>query len=177
MRVYMSDTVCHSSTCRNFLRLGNPLNCSLNDITVEDLNRTFADGARSKSADNDREAPLENGKTTNENERYGAANQIAPYGGSLSLARIQSLVSMTTPRDGFQMGMIGNPPFVEFDLSIDGFGCLFLPSVFPQSIGQTVTTGGQTTTVTITPGIGGGGERPFPPSNGLTFSSWVLISK
>ena len=160
---------CHSSTCRNFLRLGNPLNCSLNDITVEDLNRTFADGAHSKSADN--------GEATNENGRCGAANKIAPYGGSLSLASIQSLVSMTTPRDRFQMGMIGNPPFVEFDLSVDGFGYLFLPSVFPQSIEQTVTAGGQTTTVTITPGIGGGGERPFPPGSGLSFSSWVLISK
>ena len=168
---------CHSSTFRNLLRLGNPLNCSLNDIAVEDLKRIVVDGANSKSADNDGETPLENGKTTNENERCGVANQIAPYGGSLSLARIQSLVSMTTPRDGFQMGMIGNPPFVEFDLSINGFGCLFLPSVFPQSIGQTVTTGGRTMTVTITPGIGGDGERPFPPSSGLSFSSWVLISK
>ena len=105
------------------------------------------------------------------------ANQVAPYGGSLSLARIQSLVSMTTPRDGFHMGMISSPPFVEFDLSIDGFGCLFLPSVFPLSIDRTVTTGGQTTTVSTTTGTGGGGERPFPPSNGLTFSSWILINK
>ena len=75
------------------------------------------------------------------------------------------------------MGMISSPPFVEFDLSIDGFGCLFLPSVFPLSIDRTVTTGGQTTTVSTTTGTGGGGERPFPPSNGLTFSSWILINK
>ena len=54
-------------------------------------------------------------------------------GGSLSLARIQSLVSMTTPRDGYQIGNVGNPAFVEFDLSIDGFASLFIPSVFPQS--------------------------------------------
>ena len=55
-------------------------------------------------------------------------------GKPLSLARIQSLVSMTTPRDGNLSGIsIGScPPFVEFDMSIDGFGCLFLPSVFPQ---------------------------------------------
>ena len=26
---------CHSYILRNFLRLGNPLNCSLNDITVQ----------------------------------------------------------------------------------------------------------------------------------------------
>ena len=108
---------CHSYTLRNVLRLGNPLNCSLNDITVEDLNKILVDGACSKSADNSGEVPLANEKATDENEGSGTANQIAPYGGSLSLARIQSLVSMTTPRDGFQMGMIGNPPFVEFDLS------------------------------------------------------------
>ena len=60
-------------------------------------------------------------------------NQNAPFGGSLSLARIQSLVTMTTPRDGCQPVIIGAPPFVEFDLSIDGFGCLYLPSVFPRS--------------------------------------------
>lgn len=63
-------------------------------------------------------------------------NKNAPFGGSLSLARVQSLVSMTTPRDGNQAGLIRTPPFVEFDLSIDGFACLFLPSVFPQSISQ-----------------------------------------
>ena len=67
---------------------------------------------------------------------HDSTNKNAPFGGSLSLARVQSLVSMTTPRDGNQEGMIRNPPFVEFDLSIDGFACLFLPSVFPQSISQ-----------------------------------------
>ena len=68
-----------------------------------------------------------------------STNKNAPFGGSLSLARVQSLVSMTTPRDGNQEGMIRNPPFVEFDLSIDGFACLFLPSVFPMSISQVST--------------------------------------
>ena len=58
-------------------------------------------------------------------------NQDAPFGGSLSLARIQSLVTMTTSRDGCQPLIVGAPPFIEFDLSMDGFGCLFLPSVFP----------------------------------------------
>ena len=63
-------------------------------------------------------------------------NHPEPYGSPLSLARIQSLVSMTTPRDGYQIGNIGNPAFVEFDLSIDGFASLFIPSVFPQSFLQ-----------------------------------------
>ena len=59
----------------------------------------------------------------------------SPIARPLSLARIQSLVSMTTPRDGILYGsssLGASPPFVEFDMSLDGFGCLFLPSVFPQ---------------------------------------------
>ena len=58
-------------------------------------------------------------------------------GQPLTLARIQSLVSMTTPRDGMLYGgttLGSSPPFIEFDMSLDGFGCLFLPSVFPQVI-------------------------------------------
>ena len=61
-------------------------------------------------------------------------NQKIKYGGSLSLARIQSLVSMTTPRCSNLSNVLGSPSFIEIDHSIDGFGCLFLPSVFPQPI-------------------------------------------
>ena len=60
------------------------------------------------------------------------------YGGSLSLARIQSLVSMTTPRSSNLSNMLGSPSFIEIDHSIDGFGCLFLPSVFPQTVVQQI---------------------------------------
>ncbi len=104
------------------------------------------------------------------------------YGSSLSLARVQSLVSMSTPRHGNQPGIIGNPPFVEFDLSVDGFGSLFLPSAFPQSIDQSVHTQGphfhmMAATTGNTTGIGAGGERPFPPNSGLAFSTWMFINR
>ena len=155
--------------------MGNPLCCSLNDITVEDLQSgkySSLMGGVSSKLDVGTESTTSG--TTEEAERPSAStmaatvdagvgergrqdesssggggvpvkpvdagneltNKNAPFGGSLSLARVQSLVSMTTPRDGNQEGMIRNPPFVEFDLSIDGFACLFLPSVFPQSISQ-----------------------------------------
>ena len=100
-------------------------------------------GIDEPSAKNETETPKESNspnKSESEvssNEEPESINKEAPYGGSLSLARIQSLVSMTTPRDGGQPGLMGQvPPFVEFDLSIDGFGCLFLPSLFPQYIDQ-----------------------------------------
>ena len=132
---------CRSYILRNFLRLGNPLNCSLNDITVEDLNKIFVDGACLKSADNSGEVPLANEKATDENEGSGTANQIAPYGGSLSLARIQSLVSMTTPRYGFQMGMMAILHLLSLISLLTALGASSF-QVFPQNIGQADTAGG-----------------------------------
>lgn len=95
---------------------------------------------------------------------------LVSFGSSLSLARIQSLVSMTTPRGS--SGSQISPAFVEFNLSCDGFGCLFLPSVFPQSI-QLPSQAGQP----VIPGVGLGGDRVFPPQNGLTFSTWIRVVK
>ena len=155
--------------------MGNPLCCSLNDITVEDLQSGKYSslvgmdcsqvGGETESTPSATQEAAETLSTLNiatdtaanvvgvsdpgrtSIDEGGASvkpadvgneltNKNAPFGGSLSLARVQSLVSMTTPRDGNQEGALRNPPFVEFDLSIDGFACLFLPSVFPQSISQ-----------------------------------------
>ena len=49
------------------------------------------------------------------------------------MTRVKTLVSMTTPRDFRSLGSSTLPPFVEFDMSAEGFGCLYLPSVAPQS--------------------------------------------
>jgi len=65
-------------------------------------------------------------------------------GGPVPLTRVKTLVSMTTPRD-FRAthGTATLPPFVEFDMSAEGFGCLYLPSVAPQSpAGPSVVTVG-----------------------------------
>ena len=53
-------------------------------------------------------------------------------GGAVSLTRVQCVVSMTTPRDARAHGATDCPSFVEFDMSVDGFGCLFLPAIAPQ---------------------------------------------
>ena len=39
---------------------------------------------------------------------------------------------MTTPRDSRMHGSSVTPAFVEFDMSAEGFSCLYLPSVAPQ---------------------------------------------
>ena len=108
----------------------------MNDITVEDLNKIFVDGACLKSTDNSGEVPLANEKATDENEGSGTADQIAPYGGSLSrlsLARIQSLVSMTTPRYGFQMGMMAILHLLSLISLLTALGASSF-QVFPQNI-------------------------------------------
>ena len=52
-------------------------------------------------------------------------------GGQLPLSRIKTLVSMITLRD---RQSVCPPSFVEFDLSYEGFGGLYLPSIAPQNI-------------------------------------------
>ena len=52
-------------------------------------------------------------------------------GGPVPLSRIKCLVSMTTPRDMHRFGTTSLPGFVEFNMSLDGFGCLFFPLIAP----------------------------------------------
>ena len=103
-------------------------------------------------------------------------------GGFVPLARIKTLVSMTTPKDLHIHNNSILPPFVEFDMSSEGFGCLYVPSLAPQS--SAPGGGGSIGTVnalaaqdaSVTGGIGLG-ERMFPPQQGLTFSTWICIDK
>jgi len=53
-------------------------------------------------------------------------------GGPVLLTRVKCLVSMTTPRDIRLHGAAITPSFVEFDMSCEGFGCMYLPSIAPQ---------------------------------------------
>ena len=47
----------------------------------------------------------------------------------IPLNRVKCLISMTTPRDSkLNIGT----SFVEFNMFVEGFGCLFLPSIAPQ---------------------------------------------
>lgn len=54
-------------------------------------------------------------------------------GNFIPLTRIKTLVSMTTPRDLHVENNCILPPFIEFDMAPEGFGCLFLPSLAPSS--------------------------------------------
>uniref|UniRef100_A0A914ZRD5 WD repeat and FYVE domain-containing protein 3 n=1 Tax=Parascaris univalens TaxID=6257 RepID=A0A914ZRD5_PARUN len=80
-------------------------------------------------------------------------------GGPVPIGRVKALVSMMTPRDH---RVAQNPSFVEFDMSLEGFACLLVPSLSPVS----VDLGGV-----------GHGERVFPPLNGLTVATWLYVEQ
>lgn len=100
-------------------------------------------------------------------------NLVKPYksGGPVPLTRIKTLVSMTTPRDFRAHGSCILPPFVEMDMAAEGFGCLYLPSIAPQSPNVNSNLDSS-----IIGGIGTG-DRIFPPQTGLTYSTWFCVDK
>lgn len=102
-------------------------------------------------------------------DNHAANSNVA----SIPLTRIKTLVSMTTPRDFRAHGSYTLPPFVEMDMSSEGFGSIFLPSLAPQATTSTNTleVDGQS--------IGGigTGDRHFPPVCGLSFSTWFCVEK
>lgn len=62
-------------------------------------------------------------------------NERQKPGSFVPLTRVKTLVSMTTPKDMHHMqnASLLLPPFIEFDMSQEGFGCIFLPSLAPFS--------------------------------------------
>nr|XP_056706521.1 WD repeat- and FYVE domain-containing protein 4 [Euleptes europaea] len=85
-----------------------------------------------------------------------------------ALEAATSLIAMTAPRNFQPQSACLAPSFVEFDMSLKGYGCLFLPTL--------ATVLGPNAEHSISGGIGKG-PRLFPSPDGLTFSSWFLVSK
>ncbi|KAG8229679.1 hypothetical protein J437_LFUL010268 [Ladona fulva] len=128
---------------REFLRLGNPL-CSL---SLEEPETSLPC------------IPHRPNMTLPPNRH----NHSCMGGGApVPLTRVKTLVSMTTPRDfrllhgGASTGAI-LPPFVEFDMSSEGFGCLYLPSLAPQSLSAASASSGGGGLGTGGMGAGGSG--------------------
>ncbi|XP_019753468.2 WD repeat and FYVE domain-containing protein 3 isoform X1 [Dendroctonus ponderosae] len=95
-------------------------------------------------------------------------------GGPVPLTRIKTIVSMTTPKDFRAQASYTSPPFIEFDMSAEGFGCLFLPSIAPQSLPAASVVSGVESCVL---GGIGSGDRLFPPQTGLSYSTWICVDK
>ena len=96
---------------------------------------------------------------------------------TIPVNRVRCIVTMTTPRDVNLHGVAITPPFVEFNMNYEGFGCMYIPSMAPQGPPNPSVVGvSGSTDQTIVGGLGTG-ERVFPPSAGLTYCSWFCIDR
>ncbi|KAJ8418169.1 hypothetical protein AAFF_G00138780 [Aldrovandia affinis] len=159
-------------TClRRFLCLGNPFMCGAeNDLhpkpKVDPL--TMAPVSNGHNADVT-DIPISNeGKPSNRELKHSFSLLNRSAGPGIPQHRTVSLVSMTSPRSFRPHKLSVSPSFVEFDMSDSGYGCLFLPTL--------ATVKGVNAESISTGGIGCD-CRGFPPSAGLSFSCWFLISR
>ncbi|XP_030297212.1 WD repeat- and FYVE domain-containing protein 4 isoform X1 [Sparus aurata] len=158
---------------RKFLCLGDPLMC-LTDKTDTQLQLECLPRVK---------APVSNGHSTEAGASSGSpvktlkrtfsllkatTRSESSVGSPIPVHQIISLVSMTSPRTFRPHRVSASPAFIEFDMSENGYGCLFLPSL--------ATVKGVTADSISTGGIGGD-CRGFPPSAGLSFSCWFQINR
>ncbi|KAL1274897.1 hypothetical protein QQF64_027711, partial [Cirrhinus molitorella] len=128
---------------REFLRLGNPLNCGAWDKKLLKQYRVHKPSSLSYEAEMRNSMTLsmegfgpDSVFTINEdNSQYRISRSLvrSAEGSTVPLTRVKCLVSMTTPHDIRLHGSSVTPAFVEFDTSLEGFGCLFLPSLAPHN--------------------------------------------
>uniref|UniRef100_A0A182PWH8 Uncharacterized protein n=1 Tax=Anopheles epiroticus TaxID=199890 RepID=A0A182PWH8_9DIPT len=69
-------------------------------------------------------------KFSNDNDSDTNADFIPP----VPLTRVKTLVSITTPRDFRSQGLSTMPPFIEMDMSTEGFACIFFPNIAPSHL-------------------------------------------
>ncbi|NP_766470.2 WD repeat and FYVE domain-containing protein 3 [Mus musculus] len=168
---------------REFLRLASPLNCGAWDKKLLKQYRvhkpsslSFEPEMRSSVITSLEGLGSDNVFSSHEDNHYRISKSLvkSAEGSTVPLTRVKCLVSMTTPHDIRLHGSSVTPAFVEFDTSLEGFGCLFLPSLAPHNAptNNTVTTG--LTDGAVVSGMGSG-ERFFPPPSGLSYSCWFCI--
>ncbi|XP_062964929.1 WD repeat and FYVE domain-containing protein 3 isoform X7 [Cynocephalus volans] len=168
---------------REFLRLASPLNCGAWDKKLLKQYRvhkpsslSYEPEMRSSMITSMEGLGSDNVFSLHEDNHYRISKSLvkSAEGSTVPLTRVKCLVSMTTPHDIRLHGSSVTPAFVEFDTSLEGFGCLFLPSLAPHNAptNNAVATG--LTDGAVVSGIGSG-ERFFPPPSGLSYSSWFCI--
>ncbi|XP_077877662.1 WD repeat and FYVE domain-containing protein 3 isoform X8 [Ictidomys tridecemlineatus] len=168
---------------REFLRLASPLNCGAWDKKLLKQYRVH------KPSSLCYEPEMRNSMITSleglgsdsvfslpEDNHYRISKSLvkSAEGSTVPLTRVKCLVSMTTPHDIRLHGSSVTPAFVEFDTSLEGFGCLFLPSLAPHNAPTNTAVTTCLNDGAVVSGIGSG-ERFFPPPSGLSYSSWFCI--
>ena len=162
---------------RDFLRLGNPLRCKAHDVFTgmpKDRTKLFRDQFRTISEDELLDSP-----GINPTDIPSSLAQFEPasthQGGPIPLNRMQSLVSISTPRDAGFKKLDCSIPFIEFDLSYDGFAGIFIPSIFPQNVPTSLPNASLQQSGHSLLGGAGTSERLFPSLNGITLCCWLQI--
>ncbi|KAJ8787692.1 hypothetical protein J1605_022723 [Eschrichtius robustus] len=137
---------------REFLRLASPLNCGAWDKKLLKQYRvhkpsslSYEPEMRSSMITSMEGLGSDNVFSLHEDNHYRISKSLvkSAEGSTVPLTRVKCLVSMTTPHDIRLHGSSVTPTFVEFDTSLEGFGCLFLPSLAPHNAptNNAVTTG------------------------------------
>ncbi|XP_036079371.1 WD repeat- and FYVE domain-containing protein 4 isoform X5 [Rousettus aegyptiacus] len=157
---------------RQFLGLGTPLPLL---APVKILNSSCVDRGDTGCSGSQAKVPMTAESPVRTTRDAGpcppVSQALMPSGPSESftLQMALSLISMTSPRNLQPQRAALAPSFVEFDMSVEGYGCLFIPTLS--------TIMGTSTEYSVSGGIGTGADRSFPPLGGLTFSCWFLISR
>ncbi|XP_039629915.1 WD repeat- and FYVE domain-containing protein 4 isoform X2 [Polypterus senegalus] len=157
---------------RQFLRIGDPLKCATgkqiqmgSSIKKDCESSTFVTHAPLEEM----RPKLQHKESVNDLKSKSVFSLLSVLDNSpTDVQRMISLVSITSPRN-FTMQKIASPPsFIEFDMSTNGYGCLFLPSLATVKgvNSDSVATGGH-----------GIDCRAFPPATGLSFSIWFMVGK
>ncbi|XP_035234406.1 WD repeat and FYVE domain-containing protein 3 isoform X2 [Anguilla anguilla] len=170
---------------REFLRLGNPLNCGAWDKKLLKQYRVHKPSSLSFDAEarNSMTMSMEgfgpdSAFAGEDSGQYRISRSLvrSPEGSTVPLTRVKCLVSMTTPHDIRPHGSSVAPAFVEFDTSLEGFGCLFLPSLAPHNAPSNNVNASGVSDGAVASGMGNG-ERLFPPPSGLSYSCWFCVER
>ncbi|XP_061906663.1 WD repeat and FYVE domain-containing protein 3 isoform X3 [Entelurus aequoreus] len=172
---------------REFLRLGNPLNCGAWDKKLLKQYRVHKPSSLSYDGDmrNSMTMSMEGfgadsvfATPAEDNGQYRISRSLvrSAEDSTVPLTRVKCLVSMTTPHDIRLHGSADTPAFVEFDTSLEGFGCLFLPSLAPHNAPTNNANASGVSDGAVLSGIGTG-ERFFPPPSGLSYSTWFCVER
>ncbi|XP_049337281.1 WD repeat- and FYVE domain-containing protein 4 isoform X1 [Astyanax mexicanus] len=155
---------------RQFLCLGDPLMCNTEKCfppSISEADPPLPNGQYTDKADD----LVKTAKKTHKKSLKRTFSLLWTSPKSripIPLHRIISLVSMTSPRSFRPHKVSVSPSFAEFDMTDSGYGCLFLPSLATVKgvSADCISTGGTSSDC-----------RGFPPSAGLSFSCWFLISR
>ncbi|XP_072439291.1 WD repeat- and FYVE domain-containing protein 4 [Chiloscyllium punctatum] len=158
---------------RQFLCLGKPLNCTVGKKQMCDSSGKHQTDLSwcqvgSNGADWGRRGTVNRRGSLIAKHRPMRSFSLSHVSSQKAIPRhrVMSLVSMMSSRQFHPTKSSTAPSFAEFDMSVVGYGCCFLPTL--------ATVSGVNAESPIAGGIGDG-CRGFPPPVGFTYSTWFTV--